>query len=49
MTGQVVEQGNIVNVSDFWTFDLNGEKPGIYFIHLRDEMGVDYRVKVVKK
>jgi len=48
MTGQVVDEGNIVNVSDFWTFDLSNQTPGIYFIHLTDERGIGYRVKIIK-
>ena len=49
LTGQVVEQGNIINVTNSWTFNLSDQTPGIYFIYLIDERGVNYRVKVIKK
>ena len=49
ITGQVIDQGNIINVTNSRTFDLSEQTPGIYFIHLTDERGVNYRVKVIKK
>jgi photosystem II stability/assembly factor-like uncharacterized protein len=48
-TGRIVSQGKIENPSDSWLFDLGSCLTGIYMIQLTDELGVVYRIKVVKK
>ena len=49
LAGQLIEQGTIINPTGSYTFDLSGEQPGVYLIHLTDEKGIGYRVKVVRE
>ncbi len=37
LTGQLIEQGKIINPTDSYTFNLSSENAGVYFIHLTDE------------
>jgi len=46
--GVVVESGSFYRSADSHTFDLSQNKKGIYIIQLTNNIGVTYRVKVVK-
>jgi hypothetical protein len=46
-SGQVVQNGIIDQPGDIISFDISGEKPGIYFIRLLDERETAYFTKVI--
>jgi hypothetical protein len=47
--GQTVQQGIIEISSVSYSFNIGNEKPGIYFILLKDSKGLVYRVKVIRE
>ena len=49
LMGQLVEQGQIENQSDFFAYDLSNFPEGIYVFHLKTKNGNEYRIKVIKE
>jgi photosystem II stability/assembly factor-like uncharacterized protein len=49
LTGKIIANGKIPNPNNSCAFDLSNEQSGVYFIHLTDENGTGYRVKVVRE
>ena len=48
-TGQLIDKGVIENLAGSFSFDLGNHAAGFYFVTLTDNLGMTYRVKVVKK
>lgn len=48
-SGKQILQGKIENPGTQDSFDLSGFPPGVYFIRLVDDLGRNFRVKVVKE
>ncbi len=49
LEGKLVEHGSIDQAAGVKSFDLSQVKNGVYFIHLTNEIGITYRVKLVRK
>jgi len=47
--GQILEQGTIREASDAFNLSLESYSPGVYIVQMRDDHGVLYRVKLIKK
>ncbi|SFF11840.1 discoidin domain-containing protein [Sunxiuqinia elliptica] len=47
--GQVVKNGTVSGYSEQLSIDLSQQESGLYLLHLEDEAGTVYRLKVVKQ